>query len=123
MSNQIDEALGELMHRESVRGAAVVTDDGITVASRLVGRFRDEVVSGLTSFLLLTTRRALSDRESEQRIDRFTIHATHGKLLIQHVGGAWLIVLTDQFARLDAVMPAIDEIGSRVRGLMKIDVS
>ena len=35
----------------------------------------------------------------------------------------WLIVLTDQFARLGDVTPAIDEVGARVRGLMKIDVS
>ena len=83
----------------------LVTDDGITVASRLVGRFREEVVSGLTSFLLLTTRKALSERESEQRIDRYTIHATHGKLLIENVGGAWLIVLTDQFAQVAPGVP------------------
>ena len=121
--SQIQEMLQRVNALNSVRGSAVVTGDGIMVMDALQDRFREDVVSGLTSFLLLTMRRAMSDdaEEVDTRLDRFVLHATHGKLVVEHLGEAFLIVITDQFADLNAIMPGITEIAAELREAARID--
>jgi predicted regulator of Ras-like GTPase activity (Roadblock/LC7/MglB family) len=119
MTSEFQDLLNELNRVPSVRGCAVATGDGMTVQAGLQGRFRDDVVSGLASFLVLTTRRAMG--ESEPRLRRFTIHATHGKLLIIEIGDAYLVVITDQFARMEDVVPEVEDVARRMRLAARID--
>lgn len=112
---EIDVLLEELSAQQCVRGCAVVTSDGIAVASRLHDRFREDVVVGLTSFLVQTTRRALDEAEDDPVLDRFVLHATHGKILNASLGDAWLVAITDQFARLDDLLPTFDSVLERMR--------
>ena len=96
--NGILARLGEL---PGVRGSGVATRDGMMVASDLHDRFREDAVSGLTSFVVLTTRRAMSEGGESPELKSFELHATHGRLLIEQAGDAVLIVITDQFVAID----------------------
>ena len=115
----IQELLDDLNLRDGVRGGAVATADGIMVASALNGRFQDDVVTGLASFLVWTTRRAMG--ESDVRLDRFVMHATHGKLVIVDIGDAFLVVISDQFADLDVLLVDIDETARLLRRCVRLE--
>lgn len=117
---EFDDLLNELARVSGVRGAAVATTDGIVAASRLQGRYRDDVVVGLTSFLISTTHRAIGIESA--KVLRFHLHSTHGKLLVEDLGSAYLVVITDQFARLEAVRVEIEDIARRMRRATRVDV-
>ncbi|MEO0479451.1 MAG: roadblock/LC7 domain-containing protein [Planctomycetota bacterium] len=103
----IDGILDRLGELPGVRGSGVATRDGMMVASNLQGRFREDAVSGLTSFVVLTTRRALADAGEGPELTSFELHATHGRLLIEQAGDAVLIVITDQFVAIDDLKRAV----------------
>jgi|SRR5690606_14756958 len=111
----IDDVLQEINGLAGVRGSALATLDGMTVAGALGGHYREDVVSGLASFLIHTTRRAIDD--PRVGIDRFVIHATHGKLLLFDVGEAFLVVITDQFAALEGLIEHIEGMVRRLGAL------
>jgi predicted regulator of Ras-like GTPase activity (Roadblock/LC7/MglB family) len=115
----IQELLEDLNLREGVFGSAVATADGILVASALRDRFHDDVVTGLASFLVWTTRRALG--QDDVRIERFVMHATHGKLVIVDIGDAFLVVISDQFAPMDPLLVDIDESSRLLRRLVRVE--
>ncbi len=52
MTSDIQGLLNELDRVGGVRGAAVTTPDGIVAASTLKGRYKEDVVVGLASFLI-----------------------------------------------------------------------
>ena len=115
----IQELLDELNLRDGVFGSALATADGIMVASALRDRFQDDVVTGLASFLVWTTRRAMG--EEGVRIDRFVMHSTHGKLVIIDIGEAFLIVISDQFAPMETLLVDIDETSRLLRRLVRVE--
>ena len=57
--SKIHEMLTELRRTPGIKGAAVLTADGLVAAESLDERYRSEVVAGLTSYLLMTTNRSL----------------------------------------------------------------
>jgi predicted regulator of Ras-like GTPase activity (Roadblock/LC7/MglB family) len=118
----LGELLAGLRDVDGVRGCALSTNDGIIVRSELNGRFRDDVVSGLASFLLSTTRRAFDEAGEASGVDRFVVHATHGKMVIKRVEDAFLIVITDQFARLDSLLRTVDAVAAQMCAASRLDV-
>ncbi|MBK8978674.1 MAG: roadblock/LC7 domain-containing protein [Planctomycetes bacterium] len=121
MSNRIESLLAELFAVDCVRGAAVVTDDGIVVRSALHGGYREDVVAGLASFLVQTTRRAMTEDGCEApQLDRFVLHATHGKILLASVGEGWLVAITDQFAHLAEFEAQFDDIAVQIRNEVRV---
>ena len=58
--NKIQDTLADLSRARGIKGCAVVLPDGISVAEALSDRFRDDVVSGLVSFLISTTNKTKS---------------------------------------------------------------
>lgn len=121
MTNEIPGILSALNKVNGVVGSAVLTNDGIVVASQLGQGFLDDVVAGLSSFLISTTRRSLQEAGMGQ-FDRFVLNATHGKVVLVDIGEAFLIVLTNQFASLKHCVGAIQEAASDLRRVSKIDV-
>jgi predicted regulator of Ras-like GTPase activity (Roadblock/LC7/MglB family) len=117
--NAIQELLDELREVAGVSGAAVVTSDGIMVSSVLKGRFRDDVVAGLASFLITTTRRAMGS-QGNQGFSRFIMHATHGKVVLVDIQAAFLVVITDQFVDMEPLLGEVDEIGRRLARAAKL---
>lgn len=110
----IQEQLDELRTISGVSGAAVVTEDGIMVASALNEHFADDVIAGLASFLVSTTRRAMGEAAA---FGRFVMHATHGKLLLIDLGESFLVVLTDQFLDIDGLETELNDATRSLRRL------
>ena len=119
--NAITEIIEDLSKITGVKGCAVVTSDGIMVASELAERFPEDVVAGLTSFLISTTRRSLAEG-GLGRFRRFVMNCTHGKVVLCDAGDACLVALTDQFARIEDCLPAIEAASERLRDVVKIQL-
>lgn len=118
----LESLLAELSEVDGVRGCALSTTDGMLVRSELRGRFREDVVSGLASFLVSTTRRAFEEAGRPGRVERFVVHATHGKMVIRNVQDSFLVVITDQFARLESLLEAVDGIAVRMGEAARMEV-
>lgn len=121
MTNQISDILASLNKINGVGGSAVLTNDGIVVQSQLGQGFLEDVVAGLSSFLISTTRRSLQEAGLGQ-FNRFVLNATHGKVVLVDIGEAFLVVLTNQFASLKHCVGAVQEAAAELRRAAKIDV-
>lgn len=117
--NAMEAAISGLAQSDGVRGAAVITEDGMMVASALQGRFDLDVVAGLTSFVIATTRRVML-ADGYDRLDRFVVHATHGKFVLSDIGNAFLIAITDQFVQLEPVLEVVAEATENLRRLARV---
>lgn len=121
MSNEIQNILTSIGEVSGVVGSAVLTNDGMVVASQLGPGVLDDVVAGLSSFLISTTRRVLQDAGMEP-FNRFVLNATHGKVVLVDIGEAYLIVLTDHLASVADGMAVIDRACEDLREAARIEV-
>ena len=119
--NKIQDTLVELSQIRGIKGCVIVLRDGLMVAEALSERFRNDVVSGLASFLLSMTNRAL-EAASMGEFRRFTMHSVHGKVLLIELGGPYLVVLLDQFANIDGCEADIKAAAQHLRQLSKMRV-
>lgn len=120
--SQIQKILEKLRGVDGIKGAAVLTTDGITVAASLSEEFLDDVVAGLCSFLVSTTMRSIKEAGMSGAFSRFTLNATHGKVVLVELGEAYLVVLTNQFANLDACASDVDQAATKLRRVSKIQL-
>lgn len=112
--SSIQESLNELRRAPGVKGCVLLTDDGLIVAEALGNKFREDVIAGLASYLVMTTDKVLTEG-GIQRFDQFTVHAAHGKAVFVDLDGSFLVVLLDQFADLEASRPEIQGAAQRLR--------
>ena len=117
--NKMQELLVGLRRAPGVKGAAVLTTDGLVAASSLDAACNADALAGLASYLLVTTDRAL--REGAMgACARVTVHASNGKAQIVEMPESSLVVLFDQFADVGAARRPVDEAVARIRRLASI---
>lgn len=114
MINQIQDVLTDLRRTAGVKGAAVLTHDGLLAAEDLEERFHSDVVVGLSSYLMMTTSRALREG-GLGACSHIVLHATHGKAIFATLEESYLVVLVDQFADMGAVRREFQEATQRIR--------
>ena len=112
--NSIQESLTELRRAPGVKGCVFVTADGLVVAEALGNKYREDVIAGLASYLMMTTSKVLSEGGIE-RFDQFTVHSAHGKVIFVDLDGSVLVVLLDQFADLQASRGEVRGAAQRLR--------
>ena len=117
----IHDILAELRDSVAVKGCLVMMKDGIVVTAELEDPLEPDHVSGLTSFLTSTLTRVLGEADMGG-FTSFTIHSTHGKILVVDIGDAFLVVLTNQFGKLDLSMQEIQEAALQLRRLSRISL-
>ena len=117
--SKIKEALSELRRAPGVKGCGLVTSDGLMVAYDLDRGFREDVVAGLTSFLLSTTLRCLNDSNMGS-MSSYMLHATHGKVVVMDLDGSFLVVILDQFADMELCRPEIRAVAQQLRRTAKM---
>jgi predicted regulator of Ras-like GTPase activity (Roadblock/LC7/MglB family) len=117
----IREILDSLREVPGIKGTALVTPDGIVIASALSSTLNSDVVAGLASFLITTTRRSLTEGGLGS-FNRFMVQATNGKILLMDLGDSFLIVHTDQFARLESSRMEVDEAAAEIQRLSRLSV-
>ena len=119
--SKIKEILDELRSTVAVKGCLVMMHDGIVVAHALESDVESESVSGLTSFLTSTLNRVLTEGKMSS-FTGFNMQSTHGKVLVIDMGEAYLVVLTNQFGKLEMDMPEIQDAAKQLRRLSRISV-
>ena len=119
--SKMQEILDDLKNTVAVKGSLVMMHDGIVVAYALEDSLEPDVVSGLTSFLTSTVSRVLGEGGMGS-FASFNIQSTHGKVLVIDMGEAYLVVLTNQFGRLNLSMPEIQEAALQLRRLSRISL-
>ena len=112
--SKIQDAIAELRHAPGVRGAAVVTADGLVAASSLATGLDPDVIAGLSSYLMMTTNRSL-DEGGYGVCTKLLLNATHGKAVLVQLDDSYLVVLFDQFAEIDQADREVDEAVNRIR--------
>lgn len=112
--NKIQDILTELRPAPGVRGAAVVTSDGLVAASSVATGLDPEVISGLASYLMMTTNRSLGEG-GYGACTRLMLNATHGKAVFVQLEDSYLVVLFDQFAEVEQADREVDEAVARIR--------
>lgn len=117
--SKIQDTLVDLGRAPGVKGSALVTPDGLMVAQRLDPRFREDVIAGLTSFLVMTTSRCLQESGMDN-FEQFVLQATHGKVVFLELDGPLLVVVLDQFADLTACRQEILAAAQELRRCARI---
>ncbi len=112
--SRIREAVAQVRRLPSVRGAVVLTNDGLVAAAELDAEQNSEVIAGLASYLLMTTNRSLGEG-SLGRCAQLTVHATNGKAVFVDVGDSFLVVLFDQFAEIGPAQMGIEAAAAVIR--------
>ncbi|HEB53361.1 MAG TPA: hypothetical protein ENI87_08925 [bacterium] len=112
--SKINDAIAELRHAPGVKGAAVVTADGLVAASSLATGLDAEVISGLASYLMMTTNRSL-DEGGYGLCSKLLLNATHGKAVLVQLDDSYLVVLFDQFAEIAQADREVDGAVARIR--------
>lgn len=112
--SKIHEAVVELRRAPGVRGAAVLTNDGLMAASSLDDALGVDVVAGLSSYLLMTANKSLGEGNMGS-CSQLTVHATHGKAVFLDLTESFLVVLFDQFADIAGAQKQVQDAASRIR--------
>jgi len=99
----VREILQELNQSVGVRGSAVVTRDGMLVASELTAELDEDAVAAMASALVLNTISAL-ERVGFGGFSLVTIRASSGKMVVADADVAFLVVVTDPGVNLDLTM-------------------
>ena len=119
MSGRIQEAVAELHRLPGVKGAAVITMDGLIAASSLDEVFAGDVLAGLASYLQMTTNRCL-EAAGMGPSAYLVLHATHGKATLTRLEESCLVVLFDQFADPSQTRREVQEAAGRIRRASRI---
>jgi predicted regulator of Ras-like GTPase activity (Roadblock/LC7/MglB family) len=117
--SRIHDAVVELHRLPGVRGAAVITDDGLIAASSLDDNQSSDVLAGRSCYLVMTTNRC-HEEGGRRPSARMALHATHGKATFTKLEDACLVVLYDQFADPAQSDREVQEAAGRIRRTSRI---
>lgn len=112
--SKIHDSVAELHRLPGVKGVALITNDGLVVASSLAESLQSEVISGLTSYLLMTTQRCLEEG-GLGRASSYVLTATHGKAIVIAIDDSSLVLMLDQFADVTRTKREAMEASQRIR--------
>ena len=104
-----------------VKGSLVVTKDGIVIAAHLNRHLSEDLVAAMAAGVIRSTRRHL-ERFGLRHFARFTMVATHGKMVFTDSGPAFLVVVMDRNVELGPVDIEIESAAMRIRNLGEIRV-
>ena len=104
-----------------VKGSLVLTKDGIVIASHLTKQLEQDVVAAMAANVIRSTRKSL-ERYGLRHFARFTLVASHGKMVFADTGPAFLVVVMDRNVELAPVDIEIESAAMRIRNLGEIRV-
>ena len=117
--SKIQEAVDELRRAPGVKGVAVVTSDGLVAAQSLASGLDGDVVSGLSSYLMMTANRSLEEG-GYGPCGKLLLNATHGKAVFLRIDGNHLVVVFDQFAEIVQADREVEQAAERIRTAAQI---
>ncbi|MCK4857908.1 MAG: roadblock/LC7 domain-containing protein [candidate division Zixibacteria bacterium] len=96
------EVLSELNKTSGITGSMVVGPDGITIAADLSSRYDNETIGALASSISATVSKAL-EKMQQSSLQRLTIEAADGKLLVAAAPVGYLVVTTEENVNLGLI--------------------
>lgn len=108
---QILESLNDEL---GVKGSLVMSPDGVVVTAVLGETLDEEAIAALVSMLLLTLNSGVRENDF-RRFDTFVLAANYGKLVVVNLEHSYLVVITDQFIKLDLTRVEIASAAERIR--------
>ena len=111
---QLDDVVG-------VKGSLIVTKDGIVIAAHVSRQLQEDLVAAMAANVILSTRRTL-ERYGLRHFARFTLVASHGKMVFADTGPAFLVVVMDRNVELGPVDIEIESAAMRIRNQGEIRV-
>lgn len=104
------EILIELNEHAGVKGSLVVTEDGMVVASALGKGLEQETLAAVSSMMIQTAKKCL-----DANLDRIIMTSSHGKLVLEDLGNAYIVVVTNSYINLDVTLIEIQSAGRKIR--------
>lgn len=108
------EILNDLNQVAGVKGSMVVTRDGMVVASALGDELEEETVAAVSSAMIQSAVRGM-DRLGLEQLNRLIVTASWGRMVFVDLEIAFLVAITSQQMRLDAILIEIDSTAYRIR--------
>ena len=104
-----------------VKGSLAITRDGMVVASHLGAHLEEELLAAMASSALHSMQRAL-EPHALHHMQRLTLVASHGKLVLAEAGPAHLVVVMDRNVDVGPVQIEIESAAMRIRQLGEIRI-
>ena len=104
-----------------IRGSMIVSDDGMVIASCLGRQLDEDKVAAMASNVVMSIRRALGNQELPN-FSRFTLTASHGKLVFTDTGIAYLVVVMDRKIDIGPTDIEIESAAMRIRSLGEMKI-
>ncbi len=104
-----------------IKGSLAVTKDGIVIASHLPRNLEEDVVAAMAAGAIRSTERALQ-RSGLGDFTRFTLVASHGKMVFADTGPAYLVVVMDRNVDVGPTQIEIQSAAMRIKQLGEIRV-
>ena len=111
---QLNEAVG-------VKGSLVLSKDGMVIASHIGRELEEDVVAAMAANVILGAAKALA-RHGLGTFTRFTLVASHGKMVFTDTGPVFLAVVADRNVELGPIDIEIESAAMRIRNLGKVRV-
>jgi len=110
-------AILESLNRSvGVVGSAVMTNDGMVVASAISDGLDQDALAAIGSLLVISVQKALKGC-GDSELNLMTIEGSRGKIVMVNAGTVFLLVITDSSIALG---PSMLDIRSTVNKLQKL---
>jgi len=113
------EVLSELNQEVGVKGAMVLTHDGVVVTAEIAPPLHSDQVAAIASNSIKDINASLKEMGASP-FSKFIFNSTYGKMVFLETGTAYLVVVLDKHLNLDFTMLAISSAGRRIRSLGRI---
>lgn len=105
-----------------IRGSMVISEDGMVVASCLGRKLDEERVAAMASSVVMNTRRAL-ERHGIRNFGKFTLSSSHGKMIFNDTGIAYLVVVMDKNIDPGPTEIEVESAAMRIRAMGEMRLS
>ena len=105
-----------------IRGSMVISGDGMVIASCLGRQLDEDLVAAMASNAVMSVQRALTN-VGVGNFSRFTLTASHGKLVFTDTGIAYLVVVMDRNIDLGPTDIEIESAAMRIRSLGEMKIA
>ena len=113
-----------LQHLNSIagiKGSLVVTPDGIVVISELSNELDEDTTAAYLGNMVTQSLQMLNESGYET-LDRMILKASRGKIVIENLDNCLLVVVTNQFIKIDLTVLEIASAAKRIRSLGQLSV-
>ena len=112
----MQEVLFDLNQEMGIKGSAILTKDGVLVASEIGPPINPDVVAGVSSSVIQLINAGLA-RMGVAPFTRFVFNAKYGKMVFYDTGEAYLVVVLDKNINTDLVMMPIQSSARKIQNL------